>query len=321
MTTVPRRATPWGWIVLGILAVMALTFGACLFGALWGVGASSSRTTTYSGAGPRIALVRVEGVIVSGKQTFSVSYGSVAGSETIANQLDEAAKTADVVAVVLRVNSPGGGVVASDEIYQAVRRVQAAGKPVVVSMGETAASGGYYVSAPADYIVANANTTTGSIGVIMSILNVQGLYDKLGLTEVVIKSDQFKDIGSSTRPMTDEEKAILQGLVDQAYGTFVQVIVDGRKMPVEQVRALADGRIYTGQQALDLKLVDALGGMPEALAKARELANSPDAPLVEPPAPGWFSTFLSGLAPTPEPDVKTMLGLNQPLAVQYLLVP
>lgn len=321
MTQSTHRSPRWGWIVLAVLGGLLLLVGVCGLGTFVGIGFARPVEDPYGGSGSKIALVRVEGVIVSGRHDISPLYGSVAASETIVEQLDRATERSSVVAVLLQVNSPGGGVVPSDQIYRAVRRVQEAGKPVVVAMGETAASGGYYISASADHIVANPHTTTGSIGVIMTILNVEDLYDKLGLEEEVIKSAQHKDMGSSTRPLSEEEREILQALVDETYEAFVKIVAEGREMPLEEVRALADGRIYSGQSAWDNGLVDELGGTLEAVAAARELSGAPDARLVAPPEPSLMEILLGAIGPAPTPDLRTLLALDQPLQLQYLLVP
>ncbi|MGC8874258.1 MAG: signal peptide peptidase SppA [Chloroflexia bacterium] len=315
-----RQFPKWVWWIVVGLGLLGLLAGVCLWGTLFVLG-EAGRGASFPGARQKIALVRVEGVIVSGRYSLNAIYSSVAPAQTIAEQLDAAARDPSVVAVILRINSPGGGVVPSDEIYRAVKRVRAAGKPVVASMGDMAASGGYYIAAGADYIVANPHTTTGSIGVIMTILNLEGLYEKLGVAQEVIKSSRFKDIGSPARPLTEEERAILQGLVDQAYEAFVRVVAEGRSLPIETVRELADGRIYSGQQALDKRLVDELGGIPEALEAARRLSGVPQARLVEPPTPSWLEIALGALRPVTAPEVREILGLDQPLSLQYLYSP
>jgi protease-4 len=169
---------------------------------------------------------------------------------------------------------------AAREIWAAVRRVQEAGKPVVAFFEDTAASGGYYISAPADRIVAMPDTITGSIGVIAVVPDLSGLYEKIGIRYQVVKSGEFKDMLSSDRPMTPEERAILEQVIQAAYDEFVQVVADGRHLPVERVRALADGRIYTGRQAVELGLVDELGGYRDALAVAGRLGGLGSEPSV-----------------------------------------
>lgn len=191
------------------------------------------------------------------------------------DQLEQARKDEEVKAVVIRVNSPGGEVVASDEIYNKILSVKEAGKPVIVSMGATAASGGYYISAPADYIFANPSTLTGSLGVIFSIPNYEKAANWIGYKENTIKSGEFKDIGSPLREMTDKERAIFQQLVSESYNQFVSVIEKGRNLPKDKVLALADGRVYSGLQAKELGLIDEFGSLEKATFYALTKANLP----------------------------------------------
>ncbi|RRR67520.1 MAG: signal peptide peptidase SppA [Candidatus Viridilinea halotolerans] len=222
------------------------------------------------GAGAnRIVIIDVSGVIGGATDVFS----SQLSHEQILSQIRQATRDGRVRAVVLRVESPGGGVVASSEIHAELQKLREAGKTLVVSMGSVAASGGYYISTPAQRIYANPDTLTGSLGVILSTLNYEETFARLGLRSVVYKSGDMKDIGSATRETTPEEMAVLQSIVDDAFNGFVQVIVDGRSMDEAQVRTLADGRIYTGRQAFDLGLVDTLGNLDSALEGAKELAG------------------------------------------------
>lgn len=232
------------------------------------------------GVGNAVALVRVEGPILDARKVV----------ETIrTHQRDQGIK-----AMVLRVNSPGGGVVPSQEIHDAVVAFQAAGKPVVVSMGTVAASGGYYIAAPADAILANPGTLTGSIGVIMSMTNVEGLMDKLGLTNVTIKSGANKDVGSPFRTMTDADRALLQGVMDDIHDQFIQAVADGRGREADEIRPLADGRVFSGQQAVAEGLVDALGNLDAAVKKAGMLAGIDGRPRVIELTPTAWEQFLSG---------------------------
>lgn len=208
--------------------------------------------------GEAVGLVEVKGVIVDGQETI--------------RQLREMKKDERVKAVVLRVESPGGVVGPSQEIYAEVKKL-AKEKKVVVSMGSVAASGGYYVAAPATMIFANPGTMTGSIGVLMKFSNVEGLMDKVGMKAFTIKSGQFKDAGSPVRPMSPEERALLQGIIDNTHAQFVAAVAEGRKLPVEEVRRIADGRILTGEQALSLKLIDKLGTQQDAVEEAGRLAG------------------------------------------------
>jgi protease-4 len=179
------------------------------------------------------------------------------------------------VAVVIEINSPGGGVTASDEMHQSILDFREnTSKPVVVSMGDTAASGGYYIATAADRIVANETTLTGSLGVIIPLNNFAEAAEKYGIRQVVIKSGKYKDMGSAFREMRPDEREIFQSIVNQEYAEFVDVISEGRGIPEERVREIADGRVYSGSQARDLGLVDSFGGLDEASATAGRLAGA-----------------------------------------------
>lgn len=252
--------------------------------------------------GERIGVIRVEGVIASSRQ--------------VTEQINQFRKDDGIRAVVLRIDSPGGGVAPSQEICEEVRKL-AAVKPVVVSMGSVAASGGYYIAVPAVRILANPGTITGSIGVIMEFTNVQELFGKIGLSREVVKSGAHKDIGSPLRPMTPSDRRILQGMIDDVYDQFVHQVADSRKLPLDKVRALADGRIFSGRQALHEGLVDELGNFRDAVARAAELAGIKGEPrLVYPPRkrPGLFEYLIQ------ESAAQLRRGLREELAggVQYL---
>lgn len=227
-------------------------------------------------SGPAIAVLDVNGTIVSG-ETGPFDTSAVAASGDLLPLIHQAAADTDVRAILLRVNSPGGSVVPSDEIYHALKQ---SGKPVVVLMGDLAASGGYYISMAAEYIVANPHTLTGSIGVISQFPDAHGLLEKLGVQFTTIKSGEVKDIGSPYRPMTEAEQALWQRIVNETYDGFVDIVAEGRGLPVKDVLAIADGRVFTGSQALELKLIDALGYEDEALAKAADLGGIQGTPRV-----------------------------------------
>ena len=205
-----------------------------------------------------MALVRIEGPIIEAK--------------SIVEDINEHVKNTAVKAIVLRVNSPGGGVVASQEIYEAVKKA-AGQKKVVVSMGALAASGGYYISAPATRIIANPGTITGSIGVIMEVPNIKGLLDKVGVKSEVIKSGRYKDMASPFRGMGKEERDILQGVMDDVHAQFISAVAAGRKMPEEEVRKIADGRVFSGRQAIKAGLVDELGDLDYTVRTAAKMAG------------------------------------------------
>lgn len=199
----------------------------------------------------RIGLVEVKGMITD-------------ASETI-RQITKYRKDRSIRGIVLRIDSPGGAVAPSQEIYTEVLKLKSQ-KKVFASMGSVAASGGYYIASAADQIIANPGTLTGSIGVIMTFANVEQLMNKIGLRPETMKSGKFKDTGSPTRPMTPDERKLLQNVVDNVFDQFVSAVSKGRKMDYDEVKKLADGRIYTGKQAFDLKLVDRLGSLEDTIS-------------------------------------------------------
>ncbi len=208
--------------------------------------------------GRRVAIVDVAGPITDARETIEA--------------LRRYRRAEAVKAIVLRVNSPGGAVGPSQEIYREIRKTRKK-KKVVASLGTVAASGGYYIAAAADRIVADPGTLTGSIGVIMGYTNVRQLLDKIGLSPVVIKSGRFKDIGSPVREMTAEERKMLQAFADQIHEQFITAVADGRGLPLKKIRSIADGRIFSGQTAKRLGLVDRLGNLDDAVQWAGQLAG------------------------------------------------
>ena len=238
----------------------------------------ASRYTQISGPedGLAVAVLDVVGPIASGN-TSPFDTRPVTASGDLVPLIRRAAGNPDVAVLVLRLNSPGGSVVGSDEIYNALRETQ---KPVVAFLQEVAASGAYYIGMAAEHIVANPNSLTGSIGVIGQFPNAEALMEKIGVQVTTIKSGKSKDIGNPFRAMSEDEQAIFQDIVDETYGRFVDIVARGRNLPVEQVRELADGRIYTGQKALELGLVDALGYQEDALAAAARLGHIDGEPRV-----------------------------------------
>ncbi|WP_047982836.1 signal peptide peptidase SppA [Ornithinibacillus californiensis] len=229
------------------------------------------------GANGKIVVLHLDGVIQDTAPSSLLNTTSY-NHRTFLEMIEEAGSDPSVDGIILRVNTPGGGVVESAEIHDKIIAVQEEyEKPIYVSMGNTAASGGYYISAPADKIVAHPATLTGSIGVIMQGYDLSGLADNLGIEVNTIKSGEYKDIMSTFREMTDEERELLQTMIDDMYAEFVQVIVDGRGMAEGKVRELADGRVYTGNQAKENGLVDELGTLEDTIAMLKEdleLANA-----------------------------------------------
>ena len=274
----------------------------------------------------KIAVVPVEGII-SSEGIDGRNYSLV---EYIRDQLELAQKDEAVKAVILKVNSPGGEVLASDDIYHAIEDFQrVTGKPVIAAMSSLAASGGYYVSAPCRWIVANELTITGSIGVIMSTYNVRGLLDKVGVRPQVFKSGKFKDMLSMTkRPeeISDEERTMVQKMVDETYGKFKEVVTDGRKAAndanekrSEKGRKLsdswtdfADGRVLSGKEAYEIGMVDELGGWQIAVRRARKLAKIENANLVQYHQRLDFSSLFRLFGKSGDGKVKLDLGLDIP---------
>ncbi len=219
--------------------------------------------------------------------------GPIMQSKKIVSDLKSFERNTRVKAVVLRIDSPGGGVGPSQEIYAAVKALK--NKPVIVSMGSVAASGGYYIAAPAAHIFANPGTITGSIGVIMEFPDIAALLDKIGLNRRVIKSGAYKDIGSPVREMTAEEQVLLQGLIDDVYSQFVAAVASGRDLDRDVVEKLADGRIFSGSQAKTAGLVDELGGLQAAIEYAARrvgIEGDPEVIYPEPERKGLLDLFI-----------------------------
>jgi protease-4 len=292
-------------VLVGLLGLAAIAVVlAVAIGTSGGVAGSS--TMVYeeeyvSGEGAdKVAVIPVQGTIASADSSLGGVQPTVT-PEGLSDALRQAGDDTGVRAVVLEVNSPGGGVTASDEMHQSIVDFKEnSGKPVVVSMGDSAASGGYYISAPADRIVANETTLTGSLGVVLPLLNYSEAGEKYGVTQNYVTSGEFKTIGSPWKDLTPADREIFQTYVDQSYDEFVRVISSGRGIPEDRVREIADGRIYSGETAKDLGLVDSFGGLNEASAEARKLANAGQATVVRyVQAPTFTDTLLSGLSPQP----------------------
>lgn len=238
--------------------------------------------------GPQVAIVELEGLILD--------------VDDLVRDLRRHRENPLVRAVVVRINSPGGVVGPTQEVHQAIRRLREAGKPVVASLGAVAASGGYYVAVAADQIYANPGTLTGSIGVIMQIANLEHLMKKVGVDYVVVKAGHFKDLGNVARPMTDEERRVLQGLLDDIHRQFITAVAQGRKLAESEVTVVADGRVFSGAQAKALRMVDTLGSLEDAVNRAAVLAGLPVPPRVILPR-RRFSVFdlVRGWIPLPSP--------------------
>jgi protease IV len=240
---------PLAWGVVGTGALLVIFFFVVLL--LTAVLTGEEGSTEGGG---KIGIVDLEGVISSEL------------SEQTVRQLTKHRDDPAIKAVVLRIDSPGGGVASSQEVYEEVKRTRAGGKLVVASLGSVAASGGYYVACAADRIFANAGTLTGSIGVIVQLANAEELLRKVGVAATVITSGPFKDSGNPTRALRPEERQVFQALVDDVYQQFVEAVSQGRQIPLVEARQLADGRIYTGRQAKELRLIDELGTLQDVIA-------------------------------------------------------
>ena len=244
--------------IILIAAMVALFVGllfiGCVFIVKFLLGDSESRFVEK----PSVGLVEVKGMILDSRETV--------------RQLRYFMKKDEIKAVVLRVDSPGGVVAPSQEIYEEVKKF-AAKKKIIVSMGSLAASGGYYISAPATMIYANPGTITASIGVIIKLSNIEALMDKIGIKATVIKTGKFKDSGSPVRELTAEDRAMFQSVIDSTHNQFIRAVASGRKLPEDDVRRIADGRVLSGEQALAFKLVDRLGTFQDAIEEAGKLAG------------------------------------------------
>jgi protease-4 len=251
-----------------------------------------------------VAIIEVKGVIME--------------SEDVMRRAKELREDNSIAAVVLRVDSPGGAVAPSQEIYEELKKL-AAEKVLVTSMGGVAASGGYYVACAADYIFANPGTTTGSIGVLFETINAEELLDIIGLEWVVLKSGRLKDVGSPVREMTPEERAFLQQFIENIYQQFVDTVAQERGLSEDEIRKISDARILSGEQALELRLVDELGNLEDAIDKAAELAGISGEPRVIYPKKKELTLFSLLFEDMIRDIIKSFFG--ERLRVDYRYVP
>jgi protease-4 len=257
-----------GFMVFGVLlCLFAISVGALFY--------FTSRDESFWGR-DKVAIIEIKGVILDPQPAIE--------------KLIRFRKNEQVKAIILRIDSPGGGVGPAQEIYAEVKKTQRE-KKVLASVGSVAASGGYYIACAADEIMANPGSITGSIGVIVESLNIEELLKKIGLRSNVVKSGKLKDIGSPMRPMTEEERKLLQGVLDSIHEQFIQAVADGRKLPIETVRPLADGRIFSGNQAKSLGLIDSLGNLEDAITLAAQMGGIKGEPEVIYPEKKRFSIF------------------------------
>lgn len=261
------------WVFLAFILGFILPVGSCLGTGFLAVVTltqfSTQDRTTYSGSRDAIGVIDLNGTITSDTAGVMSAQGTITPGQ-VTELLDKANYAANIKAVVVRINSPGGSVVASDEIYHMLLDFD---KPVVIWLGDTAASGGFYISCGGDYVIAHPDSLTGSIGVISQFINAEDLLDELGVKVMVLTTGAHKDMGSLFREMTEEEQEIWTGILDQVYGDFVKVVAESRILSEDKVRDLADGRVYTGRQAYELDLVDKVGLYTDAIDKAVDLGG------------------------------------------------
>ncbi len=271
------RSGKWALGILGALFILFIFFWVIVILFLTGVD-----DTTRISRGNNVAVVEINGVI--------------AESEKVVRQIKRYRENRNVDAILLRVDSRGGGVAASQEIYEEVKKTVDSDKPVVVSMGAVAASGGYYVSLPASSIVANPGTITGSVGVISQFIHIEEMLDKLGIDVTTIKTGRYKDSGSSFREMEEFEKSYWQDLMDDVYEQFVTAVASAREFELDLAYELAEGKIYTGRQAYELGLIDTLGTYEDAIRIAADLGGIEGDPEIireRPRRTFWDSFFTS----------------------------
>jgi protease-4 len=265
-----RSGRSWIWRLLSTLFTIGVAFA--VFTALIGGAGISPRGHEQHEAGPllgpKVAIVSVSGTI-AGREV-----------ENVVRELRQARADDRVQAVVLRINSPGGTLSGSDEIWREIRTLQGKGKPVVASMGGMAASGGYYVATPCDVILAEPTTLTGSIGVLMEMPELGGLLEKVGVRMETLTTGPWKDSPSMFRPLSASERERWQGMIAKGLDRFVRVIAQGRKLDEATVRSLADGRVFTAEEALEARLIDSLGYLDDALLEAQRRASLPEAKVV-----------------------------------------
>lgn len=263
-----RSLIPYIMITLALIAIILVSAAAILNG--FGIGGNM-------GTSQKIAVIYIQGTILSGSIPEGLGYAT---SEEISSNIRRAVADEDVKAIVLRINSPGGSPAAAQEIVEEVKKAQVHGIPVVISMGDSATSAAYYIAAPANYIIANPSTVTGSIGVIWIFQNMSASYTKDGIDYQVVKSGELKDMGSTWRGLTDTEKGYANNVVMEVYESFVTEVSEGRNINRSEVKALADGRVYTGTRAKELRLIDGFGNIYDAIDKAAELGKVTGEPKV-----------------------------------------
>ncbi len=312
-------------VVMGLIGLM---LSGCTFNFPLFPGPGPLQETQVDGTGKaKVLLIEISGMISSQeKEGFRPSPSMIA---SVKEQLTRAAKDEQIKAIVLRINTPGGTVTASDIIYHELKTFKTIRKvPIIASIMDLGTSGGYYIAAAADKVLAHPSSVTGSIGVIMLTVNAKGLLEKIGVEATAVTSGPRKDMGSPFRTMTVEERAIFQGLIDSFYQRFLTIVQEGRaNLQMEQIKRLADGRIYTGEQAKEAGLVDEIGYLEDAVEVAKKQAGLTDARVVTYQRPGEYSNNVysklvapSGLASLAEFDLGTVVRGGTP-QFMYLWMP
>lgn len=317
---------------IGCIALLPFVLGCFTTVNLIPPGAQPYHEKKLSGSGKnKVLLIDLSGVITSQEQSGALSLRTHPSPvANIKESLDKASLDSNVKAIILRINSPGGTVTASDLIYnELIHFKERTGIKIIATIMDLGASGGYYAAVAADKIIAHPTSVTGSIGVIMVNMNMQGLLEKIGVRGIVIKSGAKKDMGSPFREMTEEEEALFQGVIDDLYSRFVSVVAAGRKdLSEEEVRKIADGRIYTAGQALELGLIDEIGYLEDAITLAKKESGLKEAQVVTYYRPGSYRTniYSQGIHPVPQTinllnlDLRSFLSVGSP-QFMYLWAP
>ena len=314
----PKKGTPlsfWISIILGILFLLSLGTNIMLFFLLGARGLEMPDTASIGeekflqgdkSSKNKVLVISVEGAIIE-VASDSIFYEQKSIVKGTIDQLKEAAKDQNIKGIIFSVNSPGGGITECDSIYREILKFKEKRPevPIVVSMTSIAASGGYYISAPADMIYAQPTTITGSIGVIMQLTNITELFEKLGLKNMTFKSGKLKDIGSSTREMTPEEEELINNMVKEMSSIFLQVVKDNRtNLTEEQIKVISDARIFTANQAKEIGLIDEIGYLEDAFFKVKELAKLDSAKLIKKKNTPSFLSFLEETSEKITPGVR-----------------
>lgn len=306
-----KKSRPW-LPILGIgCGCLPVLFAILLLIAV--VGMFSGVADDLDTEDDHIALIRITGVIVAGNGSSGGLFeSSFCGSEEVVRQLEKARKNDGAQAIILRINSPGGSPAGAEEIYNGIKKVREYHKPVYVSIADVGASAAYWISCAADKIYCNKSSLVGSIGVIFPHTEYSGLYDKLGISEQNIVTGKFKDTGTSGRPLREDEKEYLRKLVYQTFADFKATVEKGRKMSTQEVEKIADGRVFHGSEAKNLKLVDGNGGLQEVISAASDATGLGDDPvIIEYKSDNWFEEIFgaeSTVSPwTEKPDNKQIM--------------